>query len=244
MRSSAVSARLPSIAVESVAIAAQALARADERQRTLASAARDDNFGLLRADLASSRVEQPFGPAVVGADEDPSLVEAVRPSYQNSIRSAPPGSRSNAAGEARLALKLSPFRQSALRTSRGVERARLIRCPGAELQIPRRASQNRRRPRRRDALDRAFNPHLAAQRLPMEQQGALGLPASSRGLAAFRFGVKHEAVRAMLLQQHHPHRRVAGRIGGGERHRFGVVGLAPFASANHSSNRAKGSLVI
>ena len=49
---------------------------------------------------------------------------------------------------------------------------------------------------------------------------------STVALPAAAVGVEDEAARIMALEQHHPRRRTTVGVGGGERHRVGVVGLA------------------
>ena len=83
----------------------------------------------------------------------------------------------------------------------------LRRRPGAELR--RRADEwrSRRRPRRRTPRSRCPRPAPGAQRVPGEQQGAVGVGLQLLALARLEVGVEDEAARVDGLQQHHARRR-------------------------------------
>ena len=74
-------------------------------------------------------------------------------------------------------------------------------------------------------LDRPFDTHLAAQRLPMEKKSGSRIFRDLATLGAFVVGVEDEAVSPMALQEHHSDRRLAIRAGRRKRHRFGIVDL-------------------
>src|SRR3546814_19672392 len=68
----------------------------------------------------------------------------------------------------------------------------------------------------------AFEANLPAQRFPVEKERGLRILSKVIRRAALLVGVEDEPTRVMPLQEHHPHRGLAGGIGGGERHRIGI----------------------
>ncbi len=89
------------------------------------------------------------------------------------------------------------------------------------------ASRNRRpRPRPPTGSTGPSIRTCRRRRLPVEQQGRVGIGGKLRALAAVEVGVKDEAVRPVPLQQHHPHGRPAVGRSGRQRHRLRVVRLA------------------
>src|SRR3954452_7890320 len=107
-----------------------------------------------------------------------------------------------------------------------VERARLVGRPGAKLRISRATGEIGVGFRIRYAFDAAFDTHLSAQRLPVEQQSSSRILGDVEALGALLMGIKDEAFWTMRLQQHHPGRRLSIRASGRHCHGFGLVGLA------------------
>src|SRR5664280_1569214 len=71
-------------------------------------------------------------------------------------------------------------------------------------------------------VGRSLDPHLAAQRLPVEQEGGMGVLGQLMALGAVVVGEERESIDAPGLEQHHAHRRTALGIGGGHGHGFGA----------------------
>src|SRR5664279_3285469 len=71
-------------------------------------------------------------------------------------------------------------------------------------------------------VGRALDPHLAAQGLPEEQEGGMGVVGQLMALAAVVVGEERESVLAPALEQQHAHRRTALGIGGGNGHGLGA----------------------
>ncbi len=63
------------------------------------------------------------------------------------------------------------------------------------------------------------------------------------GLSAVQIGVKAETAVIEALQQHHPYRRPAVGIGGGEAHRVRIVGLAAFRLGEPDAKLREGIVV-
>ena len=74
-------------------------------------------------------------------------------------------------------------------------------------------------------FDRALDPHLPAQGLPVEEQRRARVLGELPPLGALLVRIEDEAARPMALEQHHAHSRSAVRIGGRKRHGFGLVRL-------------------
>src|SRR3546814_10226714 len=77
-------------------------------------------------------------------------------------------------------------------------------------------------------FDAPFDADLAAQRLPVEAKRSLGIGGQFSAFPALIIGVEDEAAIIMPLEQHHPHRGAAFRVGGGERHGAGIIRLRCF----------------
>src|SRR4029077_18418254 len=75
-----------------------------------------------------------------------------------------------------------------------LERARLVRGPGANLAVARAASKIRIGLVVRDPLDRAFDANLPVHRLPQKAQRGIGVGEQLRRLPARKIGVEDESV--------------------------------------------------
>src|SRR4029079_5289169 len=106
------------------------------------------------------------------------------------------------------------------------ERPRLVGSPGAELGVSRSGGEIGIRLLVRDRFDRALDPHLATQRLPMEEERHARIVAELLALCALLVGEEDEACRTVALHKHHPDVRSAVGARRGQRHCIGVVGLA------------------
>src|SRR5690606_14553245 len=71
------------------------------------------------------------------------------------------------------------------------------------------------------ALDAALHPHLLLQDRPVEAEARLAPHVELPRLAAAQVRADDEAALVDTLEQDHPHRGPALRVGGGERHRIG-----------------------
>src|SRR5438045_5945413 len=98
-----------------------------------------------------------------------------------------------------------------------LEWRRLAARPGPDLREPRTGGEIGVRLGFADRLDRAAQPDLAHQRLPMKYQGGLRAYLQLAALAAVEVGVEHEPPLVEVLQKHHPHIRQAIRIDRGKR---------------------------
>ena len=81
-----------------------------------------------------------------------------------------------------------------------------------------------------DSLDPPLDPHLAAERIPVEEKRRARIRVELGCLTADVSREEDEAVFVGALQQHHPHRGRAVRPSGGQRHRLrrfdpGLTGL-------------------
>src|SRR3982075_969692 len=108
-----------------------------------------------------------------------------------------------------------------------LERRRLLAGPGADLRQARTGREIAVGLAVVDPLDRAAQADLAVQRLPVEEQGALGASIKLATLLAVDVGVEHEPALVEALHQHHADVGPAVGVDGGERHGGGVARLAP-----------------
>ena len=79
-----------------------------------------------------------------------------------------------------------------------------------------------------DALHLTLDPHLTAERLPLEQERCARVRIELAGLPADVAGEEDEAPFISALQQHHPHRGRAVNRRRGERHRLRRLDFRPF----------------
>ena len=117
----------------------------------------------------------------------------------------------------------SEFGDPALEREQAFKRRRLARCPGAELAVAVAGGKIIVRLLRRDLAHRPFDAHLAADRHPVEAERRMGIGAHLAALAAFEIGVKGEARRIIILEQHHAEARPARLIRRRQRHRAGLA---------------------
>ena len=247
IKSSPVSARLPSIAIDAVVHAAHALSPSSRMTtNTLAMAAR---VASVERSACCSRtgswVEQALAPAVPGALEQAPFVEAVRRG-RSRIRSCRGDAEARPARRARhvvAARTCAACRRSGARRSRGRQAVATGPRPRRRARFPAAAAEIGVGLGVADLLDAALDPHLAAERLPVEDsRRRMGLARSSLPLRLSRWVKKTNPRGSWRLQQHHPHRRAALR----RRHwrsaiASGSLGSLALASANQLSNKAKGS---
>src|ERR1700733_8384425 len=85
------------------------------------------------------------------------------------------------------------FRDALFEREAALQRPRLVGCPGADLAAPRTRRVIGVGFLRCRFRDRPFEPHLAAQRLPMEQERGLGMRQQVQALPALIIGVENEA---------------------------------------------------
>src|SRR3546814_8724815 len=77
-----------------------------------------------------------------------------------------------------------------------VERAGLVRRPGAELRIPTAGCEIGVPFLLTDFFHRTFNAYLPPQRFPVEQKGGMGIGEQIGGLASFIIGIEDKTVRS------------------------------------------------
>src|SRR3546814_8781926 len=116
----------------------------------------------------------------------------------------------------------------------------LCRSPCAQLRITGTAGEICVGFLRADGFDAPFDADLAAQRLPVEAKRSLGIGGQFSAFPALIIGVEDEAAIIMPLEQHHPHRGAAFRVGGGERHGAGIIRLRCFWSIGREAGRGRG----
>src|SRR5262249_51702217 len=120
------------------------------------------------------------------------------------------------------------FRHPLLQCKAALQRPRLVRGPGADLAAARATGEVGVGFLRRRLFHRSFEPHLAAQRLPVEQQSALGMADQLLALGALMVGVKAEARPVEPLEHPHAQRGRAVRPHRRQAHGRRIVGLALF----------------
>ena len=104
-----------------------------------------------------------------------------------------------------------------------VQRARLVRCGGADLRHPCARMEIIVGHFRAYFLQRAFDPDLPAQAFPVKQQGSVRVFADFLTFATVGIGIEHEPVGIVALQKDHPDRWAAFACRGGQRHGVGIV---------------------
>ena len=105
------------------------------------------------------------------------------------------------------------------------ERAGLARGPGTDARIARTAGEVRVGFGLANHADGAADTNLTAQGFPVEEQRRPGLAQKLDALGALEVGEEDEAVRAVVLEQHHAEIRHTVGIDRRQRHRIGIVGL-------------------
>ena len=130
------------------------------------------------------------------------------------------GNRPSAAAAAR------PCRTARSRRRRDAPAPPGRRAAGSAATPRRRAGSQRPRPEvrlrllRRKPLDAAFDPHLAAERLPVAEQRRVRIRRELAAFPALVAGEEGEAALVGALQQHHPRRRASVWRRGRERRRL------------------------
>src|SRR5690606_11251517 len=177
-----------------------------------------------RGAAPSSRIEAlrpPAGALAVINDAVVQPVWAVLPGLEPTRRAAEagPGRRAR-----HLPALVAPFELGDARLEHGAlrQRARLLRCPGADLRKPRPGREIGVRLFRRDRARLSLDAHLAEQAFPVEAERGMGIRQQLLTLPALEVGIEDEAAALYSLQQHDPARRPPLGIDRRQRHGVGV----------------------
>jgi hypothetical protein len=93
-----------------------------------------------------------------------------------------------------------------------------------------------------DPAHGAADADLPPQRLPVEQQGRLGIGRQLAALGAVDMAVEHETVGIISLQQHHAHIRKPVAVHRGQRHGVRIIRLGLPGFGQPSGKKPQGFL--